>query len=137
MNFNVYLPDELGVRVKEAKAAGLLRPSEVFREAIEAALQRRTMMSTTLEDPETYEVYVEDADGRSYTGRITGVSIASDDRTDVEIFLTTDERVIAYDGGKSTYFVLDDPVEQLRGWLPASLYAQAVEALGETPIIDL
>ena len=74
-----------------------------------------------------------------YTGRVTGKRIAWDWDHEVEVFLTDDERVLVYDGGKQTYYESDNPPEDLREWLAGapSAYADAMHALGESPIVDL
>ena len=137
MDFTVYLPDDIGKRAKEAQDLNL---SRLLRDAVTRELERREAMKTTLETPTTHEVYVEDRDGRGYTGRITGRSIAAtEDHEEIEVFLTTDERVIVYYGKKNEYHVLDNPAEELREWLsdaPAA-YFDAMTALGEEPVMDL
>jgi hypothetical protein len=133
MNINLYLPDDVGQRAKDEQ----LPFSQLLREAVLNELERRETMKATLKAPETYEVYIENDDGRGFTGRITGASIAYDDRSEVEVFLTADERVLVYDGTKSRYYELVEPVEDLRNWLPKAAYADAVTALGQKPIIDL
>src|SRR5437764_582775 len=87
VNVNVYLPDEIGQRAKAAD----LPFSQLLRVAVIVELERRKAMSTTLEETQTYEVGLEDQEGRPYTGRVTGKRIAFDERRGVEVFLTEDE----------------------------------------------
>ncbi len=93
-------------------------------------------VNQTLADPEEYEVTVEDQDGCIYTGRITGKEIAYDERAERTVYLTTDERVIVYDGNRLNYWEITDPVEGLRALGPGA-YAQACQALGVSAVIDL
>ena len=86
---------------------------------------------------ETYEVGVEDEEGRTYVGRITGQQIASDERTQMEVYRTEDGRVLLYDGERQKYWEVQYPVEELRDALPPAVYADAMHALGETPVVDL
>jgi hypothetical protein len=134
VDITIYLPDELGQR---AKAAGL-NLSRLLRSAVTDEFERREQMAKTLSEPETYELGIEDPDGRGYIGRITGKMIAADDSLNgATAFLTEDQRVIVYH--RQRYVELDDPVEELRDWFedePAE-YAAALEALGEKPVIDL
>jgi hypothetical protein len=135
MKFNLYLPDELGERARELPRGVL---SFLLQAAVREELERRAAVAETLSDVGTHEVEIEDRDGNVYTGRITGTSIANPYRSDIEVFLTEDERVIVYDVDKLEYHVLDDPVEQLRGWLPDDEdYAAALYAIGEKPVVDL
>jgi hypothetical protein len=126
VNINVYLPDDLGKRAKAADVPF----SQLLRDAVVEELERREAMSETLRDVETFELPLEDKDGKAYTGRITGTAIDGDDK-DVEIFLTEDERVIWYDNSKLTYWILENPEKELEGW------PDALRALGYTPVVDL
>jgi hypothetical protein len=131
MDITIYLPDELGERAKRAD----LNLSRMLRGQVEEELERRAAVAQTLDNPQTYELELEDPDTfRRYTGRVTGRKIAEDEQ--IEVFLTEDERVIVYDGGRPDYRVLEDPEEELRG-LPAAEYASALSALGIKPVIDL
>ncbi len=133
MDITVYLPDELGKRAKREN----VNLSRMLRDALIEEFQRRDTMKATLDDMQVYEVEVEDDEGKVYTGRITGSQIAYDESGDVTVFLTDDERVIVHDGKRMKYWVLDDPEEQLRGWLGPAEYYEAVDALGITPVVDL
>jgi hypothetical protein len=143
VDFTLYLPDEIGQRAKDAFQRGDL--SRLFRDAVTDELERRTAVSTTLDQPQTYELSLEDEDGRYYTGRITGKEIAYDERSGhsvIKVYLTEDERVIVHDDANLRYYDLsDDPgtnvAEELRQWLSPGAYSDAMHALGEKPVIDL
>ena len=101
MNVNLYLPDDLGARAKEAE----LPLSHLLQGAVVDELERRAMISNTLTEPQTFELQLEDEEGRSYTGRITGSLIATG-RGDVELYLLDDERVIGYDPNRPEHWEL-------------------------------
>jgi post-segregation antitoxin (ccd killing protein) len=135
VDLTVYLPDEIGKRAKEAG----LNLSRLLRDGVTNELERRDAVAATLNNVETYELDLEDEDGRAYTGRVTGSHLvtASNTRGHAEVYVTEDERVIAYDGMKRRYWVLDNPVEDLRDWLPEGVYAEVLHSLGETPVVDI
>jgi hypothetical protein len=135
MNVNVYLPDDLGEQAKQAD----LPFSRLLQEAVRDELERKAMVAKTLDMPQTYELELEDSEGRAYTGRITGKEIGWSVDGDVIVYLTEDERVIVHDSGRLVYQELSDPVNQLPDWFPNELGAVAntLHALGEKPVIDL
>jgi hypothetical protein len=139
MNFNVYLPDEIGQRAKSED----LKLSRMLRDAVTKELERRDAMNASLDEVTTYEVDVlVPASGAVYVGRITGRQIAG--AWDTRIYLTADKRVLAYDAEEKRYERIDDPPEdlpkKLLEWL-GDLYpdevTDACEALGVRPVIDL
>jgi hypothetical protein len=130
MNITVYLPDEIG---EQAKAADI-NLSRLLRDAVTAELHRREVLRTMLKESQVHEVAVEDRDGNSFTGRITGRVIAEDEP--ITVFLTDDERVLVYDEKRLAYWEADDPQEDLRDLSDAE-YAAAMQALGLDAIIDL
>lgn len=133
MDITVYLPDEIGQRAKAAE----LNLSGLLRAAVSDELERRAQVTKTLTEPQTYEIYLEDRDGRGYKGRITGAMLVRTN-DDIEVYLTDDERVIVYDENKTEHWELDNPVAELRDWLVSDAdYAEAMKALGESPVIDL
>jgi hypothetical protein len=134
VDFTVYLPDEIGQRAKELPRGTL---SQLFRQAVIDELKRRNAVSETLNKGETYEVPLMDDEGNHYEGRITGKEIAYEPLRDISVYLTDDKRVIVHDGDNLQYRIIDDPVDQLRGWLPPALYADALYALGEKPVVHL
>ncbi len=87
MDITVYLPDALGARAKQEN----INLSRMLRDAITEEFAMRDAMKT--QDVQVYEVKLEE-----HVGRITGNKIAEDDR--VQVFLTDDERVLAYDASK-------------------------------------
>ena len=133
MDVTVYLQDELGARAKGLPRGTL---SRLLRDALTDELERRDAMAKTLTEVETYELELEDGDGHRYKGRVTGKQIAGweDDRW--EVFLTVDERVILYDARELRYDELNDPAADLSD-LPNAVYIEAMQALGEKPVIDL
>jgi post-segregation antitoxin (ccd killing protein) len=133
MNVNLYLPDDLGKEAKDAE----LPLSRLLQDAVSDELERRNAMSETLEDTTTHELSLEDEEGRNYTARITGTDIARNDDQDVDVYLTERENVVVHDGDKLRYWVLNDPENDLRGWLSPADYTDAMLALGITPVIDL
>jgi len=130
VDITVYLPDELGER---AKREGI-NLSRMLRDEITASFERTDAMASTLEGTTTYEREIEDKNGYSYTGRITGKLIAEDN--DTEVFLTDDERVIAYDCRKADYYEIADPESELRG-MRDEAYLEAMRALGIGIVRDL
>lgn len=135
MNINVYLPDDIAQRAK----AEQLPLSRMLRDAVTEELKRRAVMAETLTDSQTYEVEIE-TDAGAFTGRIKGKEIAYDERNDVAVYLTDDERVIAYDSTRMQHYQLGDETDlvvDLRGWLSDEAYADAMHALGRKPVIDL
>jgi hypothetical protein len=135
VDVTLYLPDELGGRAKAEFERGEL--SRLLQDAVRNELERRETVTKTLNDVQTYEVAVEDAEGRTFLGRITGQLIAENDRAEIEVFLTQDERVLVYDGARMKHYELTDPVEGLKNWLIGADYTDALHALGETPVVDL
>jgi hypothetical protein len=133
VDFTVYLPDEIGQRVKD--------------EGLEE-LARRDGLTKLLEPGvEVYELELEDEEGTPYVGRIKGRRIVGDEKTG--IYATTDGRLIGYQsesfgGGYGTYDVLNDPPEGLSEkaeryiyLLPEDEQLRAWATLGQVPVIDL
>lgn len=159
MNFNVYLPEDLGEQAKAEE----LKLSRLLREAVVNELHRRTTMREALEEPEVYEIEIGDdfliPDGEdmhmrgTYLGRITGKLIH--ETNTVLVFLASDGRVIVYYGGEDArddlrYFVLEagaiekELVDFLRGHMldgpvatSAFEFAHTCRTLGVRPVIDL
>ena len=92
----------------------------------------------TLEDIQTHDVTIETQEGTVYTGRITGKHIAQGQ--DTSVFLTEDERVLVYDENlRRVDDVSEDPASGLEGLKDHDVdaYIEAMEAIGEKPVIDL
>lgn len=134
MNITVYLPDALGQRAKNEKTK--IEFSRLLQGAVENELKRRHAVSTTMENTQTHELDVETKNG-SITGRIVGSLIA--ESHDVQVYLTQDKRVIAYDTNRLRYEELDDPESQLPNVFPHDIgaYIAACEALGIKAVVDL
>jgi hypothetical protein len=132
VDITVYLPDEIGEHAKQRK----LNLSRLLRNAVITELERMDTVETTLQTSQEYQLDLEDEDGRAYTGRIVGKEIAWDEREETSVYLTSDERVIAYDGRRLRYWELGDPAEDLRQLGPI-VYTQACNALGIRAVIDL
>ncbi len=143
MNVNLYLPDELGARAKEAGLLGALAGpargalSRLLQDAVTDELARRDVTATTLETTTPIELDLVDAVGHDYVGRINATLIAENERNDVEVYLTDKENVVAYDRDRKQYTVINDPETELENWLRPDEYETAMHALGITPKIDL
>lgn len=131
MNLNLYLPDDIGAEAKEAD----LPFSRLLRDAVSTELHRRAAVREALTNSTIHEVTLEDKDGRTFTGRITGKQIANS--RDLDVYLTDDERVILHDKFRLKHWVLQDPSEDLREQLEPGAYADAMNALGLKPVIDI
>lgn len=138
MKVNIYLPDDLGHRAKQAG----LNLSRMLRDAAESELEKRDAMNAAIGDEEVYEFTLLDDDELEYTARVTGKLIAGDDPENVGVYLTSDKRVLAVYPDQRSYSELghagDDLLEDLRssglqGWE----VAEACRALGIKPVIDL
>jgi hypothetical protein len=135
MDFTVYLPDSLGDRVREADLPrGLL--SALFREAVEAELERRMRVAATLKEPQEFKFELEDDQGYPYIGVVNGVELAYDERDDVLYYLTADERVIAVDRGRSRSWEVEDPQDELFETVPVEEYYAAMQKLGLKPKLE-
>jgi hypothetical protein len=132
MDITVYLPDEIGER---AKAAGL-KLSRLLRGAVVRELERRVAMEQSLEEHQEFTITTEDADGKPYLGRITGRAIAVSG--DVDVYLTTDQRVLVHNTSTLEHWEVDDAKGELLDFLEPGAYQQVLNALGlEVEPIDL
>jgi len=155
MNFNVYLPDDLGRQAKTEE----LKLSRLLREAVTNELHRRGTMREALEDPEVYEIEVgddfvepegDDAHMRgTYLGRITGKLLHEVDG--LQVYVTSDHRVIIYydatseeEGDRFRFDVLEadaserELVEFLRTRIHKAFeFAYVCRLLGARPVVDL
>jgi hypothetical protein len=143
MKVNVYLPDELGERAKEAD----LNFSRMLRDAVSTELERREAMDKSLIDSRRYEVELSTEEGDEYIGRVIGNEIANV-ADDIRIFLTKDRRILAYNRYELEVHDLSEPepgvdpnttlAENLRVWLAdPDNYIRACKALGLKAVIDL
>ncbi len=131
MNIGTYLPNELGEWAKGAK----LNFSATLRAAVIEERERRTAIEETLAESSVHKLHIrEDHSGRSYTARLHGTEIATNEKTDHCLFLTDDEQVVLFDGLALVYAPGDDV---LRNALEPAAYVEAMAALGEEAIIDI
>jgi hypothetical protein len=136
VDITVYLPDELGKKAKEAK----LPFSQLLRGAVEDELARQQAVADTLTEVEEHELDVETPEGSLVTGRLVGTCIAGPSRSDVSAYLTSDGRILVYDLNRlQVHDVTQDAVEALTNWFndDNDAYIEAMEAIGEKPVIDL
>jgi hypothetical protein len=144
VDFTVYLPDEIGQRVRDEG----LKISRLLRNAVLEEFARRDGLTKLLEPGvEVYELELEDEGGSPYVGRIKGRRIAGDEKTG--IYATTDGRLIGYQfesfgHGYGTYEILNDPPEDLAekadpyvGLLPEDEQLRAWATIGIVQVIDL
>jgi hypothetical protein len=138
MDVNCYLPDELGERAKAAE----LNFSALLRSAIFEELEHREALAEASKGAEEHLLDVE-TDERGYTARLVGKSVAYDERGDVEIFVTEDERVFAYDRNRLRLAQLGvEPSttlkQELEGWLTdMDALIDAGNALGVKITVDV
>ncbi len=139
MDITVYLPDALGKWAKDAE----LNLSRMLRDAVNEELERRNIVSATLneETEQIIEVATNDDLGR-HKVRFTGREIASDD--DSSVYVTDDKRIIIfYSTGGYAVWDIDTAmidlvdIEQLLEGLSQAVYVKAMKALGLEPVIDL
>lgn len=74
-----------------------------------------------------------DSEDRSYTYRIVADKIA--ESGDVIVYLTDDERVIAYDAGEMRYSECADPESDLRQVLDDEQYVGLCQRLDLDPVL--
>jgi hypothetical protein len=129
MDITIYLPDDLGTWAKEHD----LGLSRMLRAAVEDEKRRQEAASTTLGKAATHELEVEGKE-RHYTARLHGTEIATDDLR--HAYLGEDGEIYLYNERTQT---LDRGVEprNLRDYLSEEAYVEAMEALGETVVIDI
>ncbi|MFN2490119.1 MAG: hypothetical protein ABR529_10340 [Actinomycetota bacterium] len=136
MDITVYLPDDIGKRAKEAG----LPFSQLLRGAVHAELERRERVAETLSDIESYEVPIQTPEGSMVIGRITGKFIAEATRSGVDVYLTSDRRVLIYDQRREQVEdVTHNPAAAFEWFKDRDVdaYISAMEAIGESPVIDL
>lgn len=131
MNVSVYLPDDVEARAREEG----LKLSRICRDAVERELERREKLKADLGDVETYDFELENEDGLSFIGRITGQLIAGD--KDNGLFLTSDKRYYLSDSHEEvSESEAHKFVELLKEDDPGD-YIRACHKLGLKPVIDL
>ncbi|HWX88339.1 MAG TPA: hypothetical protein VNX67_09195 [Solirubrobacteraceae bacterium] len=132
MDITVYLPDDIGKRAKAADPE--LNLSRLLRDAVEEELARRERVAGMQEGAREYELDLETPDGNAYTGVLTGTLIAEDSRG-VTLYLTTDERVMAYDHEGGTVVETEDA----EVWRDSDLdtYLAVCDALGQKARVEV
>jgi hypothetical protein len=129
VDINVYLPDDLG---QWAKSHGIPL-SMTLREAV----QRERELQTMLEGSEVCRLYLEDAEGRGYTGKLDAVQLTVEHTNDVEVYLASDRRVLVYDVNRSTLVNVTDNLENLQNWLDWRDYITVMAELGQEAEVDV
>jgi class 3 adenylate cyclase len=79
---------------------------------------------------------VQDKNDRNYKVRLRGVRIAEDPR-EGDVYLTEAGAVLFHDIRALTYWVVEDPKENLRDLLCTEAYLDVLDALGIDATIDL
>jgi hypothetical protein len=143
MNFNVYLPDEIGQRAKDEG----LKLSRLLRDAVDAEFRRREAVKNVAYrrdgEPQIYEFDWEREGGGTFTARVTGWRLWPDHDDDVlQLFATTDDRLLAVYPDQQTSVRLDEPGENLvNNLLNSGFLADDAEevfrAFGLKPVVEL
>jgi hypothetical protein len=109
---NVYLPDEVSKRVKEAQKAGKeINLSGLLREAVTGALKRQEALDKAVVGMTEQHVDLNDRDGNLVRLRFTGKSVGD---IDPEVFLLDDGRVLVV--WEEDYGTFDD-VDEFSEWV--------------------
>jgi Post-segregation antitoxin CcdA len=110
--------------------------SRLLEDGLRYEVERRQTIAKMLKDAGEIRLNLEDESGRPYIGRLRGRFLG--EARGVEVYLADDERVIAYDGQRSSYTEVQD-LSDLEGWFPhdPDVYADVMYALGETPVVNL
>ena len=127
----ITLPEDIAQRMR---AQGL-KPSQELREALEARFAQEDIMAATLAGAKEVKLTLDDGT----IGRFTGTEIAHGESSDVTVYVTENENVVAYEPDRRRYTVIEDPEEDLGEYLKRDpeAYVTAARALGFTPVIDL
>jgi hypothetical protein len=126
VDITVYLPDEIGKRAKAAEPE--LNLSRLLRYAVGEELARRERVAKLINGAGEHELDLETTDGDPYTGVLTGVQL-TEESGGVTIYLTNDERLMAYDENSQTVEEVED-VETLRDGLGDDDYITVCAAVG-------
>jgi hypothetical protein len=111
--------------------------SRLCEDALGDEIQRRETLAATLSGGmEQVRLDLQDEDGRDYVGKFTGKLLG--EGHEVQIYLGDDERVIAYDQEKASWYELTDR-DSLEDWLPhdPDVLFEVLYALGETPTREI
>jgi len=131
MDITIYLPDELGLW---AKSAGLPL-SAMLRAAVQEERQYREAIEKASDAAKPIKLQLEDDEGRTYTGRFTGVELVEN------LYLKEDGTVLFYDEDRQTTYS-PEPTQDLEEFLAGCLrdhedYIEACHALGITPEVEI
>ena len=144
MNFNIYLPEELGQRVRSED----LNLSRMLRDAVTAEFKRRDAMAEALSDSQTYEFEWKDQDGE-YTARITGRQVWPDGKVGQQdhaaIYVASGNRVLVVYPSEQDHRDItpdEDLMDALRDAYVLDLvepdeFREVCRRLGVKPVIDL
>jgi hypothetical protein len=129
----IYLPDELGDRVKAEEDINV---SSVCQEALEAELRRRDLLGQL--DDDMKRIVVDD-DVRGAKVAFTGRLLAEDDKTGDAAYLTAQHRIALYDESAQTLGIFDnfDVLANRYGSGDSPLVAAVAHELGEDYVIEL
>lgn len=135
MDITVYLPDEIGVKAKEAG----LKFSRILRDGVIAELDRMSAVQAALDGAvQSKELDLVTDDGRRYIGRLEAALIYED--ANVGVFLATNEKVYAYDVHTQRLHEAHSGTlaDDLRQWLPNDDdYINVMLQLGQVPVIKI
>jgi post-segregation antitoxin (ccd killing protein) len=136
VDVTVTLSDDMRQRAKKEK----LNLSQMLREAVAAEFEKRDAMTRLTSEPQTYEVALQDHNGREYTGRIQGKLIH--DAGGQALYATAKGRFIFVDGRSYEDHGSDvgEVAEFLTDWLEGQdddEILDAFEALGVKAVIEL
>jgi hypothetical protein len=92
-------------------------------------------MNETISGAQPVLLDLEDKDGMPYHGRIAGTLLG--ESGDLSFYVTKSRKFLVYDAGKGRYWVVANLETDLRGMLHDDAYADAMDALGIIPTIDL
>lgn len=124
MKLNLYLPDEIGSRAKEAE----LPLSQLLRAAVESELDRIDAHNALEDKMSNIELPLENDNGDVFVGEFTGTLLADDGRH--QVYATDDERVLLYDNDNLRYWEIDEPETELRDQLNKDDYLAVMRLLG-------
>jgi hypothetical protein len=134
MKHTIYLPDEISESAKEAS----INLSGLLRTGVKEELKRLKAHQALFDDLQEIEIDLIDEEERPYKGRFMGRQIA--EGSDCTVYFSEHDeigsRILAHNLEKGEIAYLDDASE-LENWLEQGEYAEAMYALGETPVIDI
>jgi post-segregation antitoxin (ccd killing protein) len=132
----IYLPDELGQRVKEVAD---LNVSAVCQNALEVELNRRASYAELDQGMKRHVVYIDELGAEA---AFVGNQLLPEDRRGRTPYLTQRHRIAIYDSDAQALYQFEnfDDLAQEEGWQheeEAELVAAIAAALGEEHTIEL